>query len=88
MSELVTLSVQTLAILLLLAMIPSTMAGMFLMSKYVRTRGIKTKAQKELQRLARFIYKHHPEALRDAPMVDIAIDLIKDPQLKEKWRTE
>lgn len=88
MNELITLSVETLAILLLIAMIPSTIAGMFLMSKYVRTRGIKTKASKELQRLDRYVVRYHPEAVRDAPLVDIVIELMRAPQPKEKWRTE
>jgi hypothetical protein len=88
MNEPITLSAQTLGILLLLATVAGTMGGLFLMSKYVRARGIKTKAQKELTRLARHIKIHRPEVVREAAVVDIAIELISDPQTKEKWRIE
>ncbi len=74
--------------MMLLAMAAGTMAGLFLMSKYIRARGIKTKAQKELSRLARYIKVHRPEVVREAPVVDIAIELIRDPEEKEKWRIQ
>ena len=58
------------------------------MSKYVKARGIKTKAQKELSRLARHIKSHYPHAIHEAPVVDIAIELMSHQPEKEKWRIE
>jgi hypothetical protein len=88
MKETLCLTVQSFASLFLIASIVGIVAGMYLVRAYVKARGSKTKAQKELTRLARFVRTHHPEAIREDSLVNIVMDLIKHPTPKETWRIE
>ena len=69
MTETITITVQSACMIFLTGITGGVLTGFFLVRTYVRSRGIKTKAQKELTRLARFVKVHHPEAVREAAVV-------------------
>lgn len=65
-------------IIIVASSLGGSFTGGFIVMIYVRRRSSKTKAQRELERLDRFIEKHHPEVeiAEGEHVVDVAIRLI------------
>lgn len=75
--EMITLSINAICLMLFTASIGGLLTGIFLVTKYVKRRGFKTKAQKEMTKLAKWIEHYHPELVdSEGTVVDKALVLL------------
>lgn len=88
MVEKITISVNSLCLMILASSVGGILIGSFIVRTYVKRRGSKTKSQKELTKLAIWIKVHHPEVVdANGTVVDKAIQLISQNEPKEQLTT-
>lgn len=86
MNQNITISLSTLLWIIFICYTLGISGGAFLIYTYIKKRTFKTKAQKELQRLAQYIEQHYPHVREEeGPLVDKVMGILSSPNPKESW---
>jgi hypothetical protein len=85
LENMIYLSVASLTSIILLSVLFGLTIGSIIMIKAMRPRKPRlVKADQEIYRLSEFLMKHYPEAIREASVVDVTIELLREQKTKKQ----
>ncbi len=85
LENMIYLSVASLTSIILVSVLFGLTLGLIIMIKAMRPRKPRlVKADQEIYRLSEFVMKHYPEAIREASVVDVTIELLREQKVKKQ----